>query len=97
MHARPIRSSLGPDPNGSSLVCTGPKTPELHKARDVMRVEVYCLIVLLFSPIQTFISVSVVILTMAHKCKTQKSIHKAKSQYTKLNSDTQNLIPIHKT
>ena len=26
MHARPIRSSLGPDPNGSAPVCTGPKT-----------------------------------------------------------------------
>ena len=26
MHARPIRSSLGPDPNGSALVCTGPKS-----------------------------------------------------------------------
>ena len=25
MHARPIRSSLGPDPNGSAPVCTGPK------------------------------------------------------------------------
>ena len=24
MHARPIRSSLGPDPNGSAPVCTGP-------------------------------------------------------------------------
>ena len=26
MHARPIRSSLGPDPNGSAPVCTGPKS-----------------------------------------------------------------------
>ena len=25
MHARPIRSSLGPDPNGSTPVCTGLK------------------------------------------------------------------------
>ena len=25
MHARPIRSSLGPDPKGSAPVCTGPK------------------------------------------------------------------------
>ena len=28
MHARPIRSSLGPDPNGSAPVCTGPKLAE---------------------------------------------------------------------
>ena len=25
MYARPIRSSLGSDPNGSAPVCTGPK------------------------------------------------------------------------
>ena len=29
MHARPIRFSLGPDPNGSAPVCTGPKSPML--------------------------------------------------------------------
>ena len=33
----------------------------------------------------------------SHKCKAQKSIHKTKSQYTKLNFDTQNEISIHRT
>ena len=40
MHARPIRSSLGPDPNGSAPVCTGPKTALAavrHKLRAFYR------------------------------------------------------------
>ena len=37
MHARPIRSSLGPDPNGSALVCTGPNARVFYKNIELRR------------------------------------------------------------
>ena len=52
MHARPIRSSLGPDPNESAPVCTGPKS--LYYFVEVLALVVCCFVLFFFALIPFF-------------------------------------------